>query len=61
MVSGVSWKDALLATLPKRKIFSAKGEEISLDDEDSLNGQLKEEENKCPTVEANDNSTQQNN
>lgn len=50
-MSGVSWKDAFLDTLPKRKMFFAKDEENSLDYEDSLNDEEKK----------NDNSTQQNN
>lgn len=44
VVSGVSWKDAFMDTLPKRKIFSAK-DEGSIDQQDcSPNNQLEENE-----------------
>lgn len=60
MVSGLSWKEAFMDTLPKRKMFSVKDEENSLlDYEDcSLNAEQIIEENKCIDVEKNEYSNE---
>lgn len=52
VVAGMSWKEAFIGTLPKRKIFSAKDEVNSLDSENNSHSD-EQEENKCPIVEKN--------
>lgn len=59
VVSGTSWKDAFMSTLPKRKIFSAKEIEDCLDNENDSTDD-KNEENNCEVTENHDNNAEQN-
>jgi len=47
VVTGVSWKDAFMGTLPKRKLFSAKDEDDSMEDCEDLLNDDRIDENKC--------------
>lgn len=50
VVAGMPWKESFISTIPKRKIFSAKDEEVSLDDSDcSSKGKGKYDD--CPDIE----------
>lgn len=60
VVSGVSWKEAFVSTLPKRKIFCTKDEENSMDCKGLLNDE-QVKENKCTDIKSSDdNSVKQN-
>lgn len=57
MVSGISWKDAFIDTIPKRKIFFVKD---SLDQETDSQNNEEEEEIKCPDTKVDKNTVEQN-
>lgn len=46
----MTWKNAFMSSLPKRKLFSAKD-----DSDSSLNNEQVNEENKCTTTEIKEN------
>lgn len=48
VVSGMSWKEAFMKTIPKRKMFSAKDEEINLDNSDCSDNDI-EKNDDCTT------------
>lgn len=49
VVAGMFWKEAFISTIPKRKIFSAKDEDISLNDSDCSSNS--KEKYDCPNIE----------
>jgi len=60
VVSGISWKEAFVGTLPKRKIFFTKDEDDSIDCEVLINNE-QVKENECMVIKSNDdNSVEQN-
>jgi len=59
-VSGMSWKEALIGTLPKRKMVSAIDEEDLLEYENCSLEHKPKEEIECSDAEKNENAIEQN-
>ncbi|XP_060833544.1 tRNA methyltransferase 10 homolog A [Rhopalosiphum padi] len=60
VVSGISWKEALISTLPKRKMFSVIDEEDLLEYDNCSIDYKSKLEIECPEVEKNENLVEEN-
>jgi len=60
VVSGISWKEALISTLPKRKMFSVLDEEDLLEYNNCTIDNNSKLEIECPEAEKNENLVEEN-